>query len=165
MRRMYEPAPWGRYHQFTANRARAQFRARIAVNGDCWEWQGPRNRSGYGIVGFMGAATLAHRVAMVLLGGIDVTGRCVLHKCDNPRCVNPGHLWLGTQADNVADMEQKRRGRHPRGEAHGRAKLTAAQVQEVRMAHAGGEGIRSIARRFPVSRRSIARIVHGEGWR
>ena len=77
---------------------------------DCWFWQKHKDRDGYGRIKFRGEMSLAHRVSYLIHRGPIPTGKCVLHKCDTPDCVNPNHLFIGTQADNMADMHNKGRG-------------------------------------------------------
>lgn len=112
----------------------------------------------------MGQSTLAHRVSASLFKNADIRGWVVMHTCDVPGCVNPDHLLISTQAENIADMEQKRRGKHPSGHLHGRAKLTAEQVREIREKHLTGRSINSLAREYGVSSPSVSRIVKYEGW-
>jgi hypothetical protein len=89
------------------------FWAKVARGADCWEWGGARNTSGYGWFRFGPdrTPTGAHRVAYELSNGPIPDGLAVLHRCDNPPCVNPAHLFLGTNQDNVTDKVNK--GRHP----------------------------------------------------
>ena len=99
---------------------------------DCWEWTGAISTSGYGHIGLDGKARRGHRVAWQLTNGGIPDGLCCCHHCDNRKCCNPNHLFLGTVADNNRDCEEKGRGNHPRGENHGRAKLTVMDVQFIR---------------------------------
>ena len=93
---------------------------------------------GYGEIGDGKKIRKGHRVAYEAFVGQIPDGAFVLHRCDNPLCVNPEHLWLGNNADNMRDMESKGRAKHPKGEYHGRAKLTEVQVREIlRMAAEG----------------------------
>ncbi len=90
-----------------------RFWGKVGIKGpdDCWEWKGNRYTFGHGQIRVNGSPTTAHRVAYELHYGVPIlNGLHCLHACDNPSCVNPGHLWLGTNADNVADMCDK--GRH-----------------------------------------------------
>lgn len=88
----------------------------------CWIWISTKIKRGYGRMTIAGRAILAHRISWVIHNGAVPDGLFVLHDCpngDNPSCVNPKHLWLGTQADNSKDMERKGRGNHPSGDNHG----------------------------------------------
>ena len=87
------------------------FWSQVVPNGDCLEWQRGVNRHGYGRVTWRGKRELAHRVAFLLRAPIPDDTPCVIHKCDNPPCVNLDHLRLGTKADNTADMTAKGRAR------------------------------------------------------
>lgn len=131
--------------------------------GSCWSWQGTLDASGYGkitIGGKHGRPRRAHRIAWELAHGSPPRG-CIRHRCDNPRCVNPAHLDVGTIADNNRDMWERGRGKAPR-----RSKLSPAQVREIRAAFArGGVSYRGLGRDYGVRGSTIARIVTGEGWR
>ena len=104
--------------------------------GPCWLWTASVNVAGYGQFGIGGGNKhkKAHRVSYELANGPIPDELCVLHKCDNPPCVNPGHLYAGTQKDN--GLDRAARGRtvapHPRGEAQWQAKLTEEKVREIR---------------------------------
>lgn len=89
----------------------------LPVESGCWEWQAGKGEGGYGAISSRQYKTkMAHRVAYAMMVG-DPTGRSVLHRCDNPPCVRPDHLFLGTQQDNLLDMRAKGRGRNSRVEA------------------------------------------------
>jgi hypothetical protein len=100
---------------------KAEFSKTRSYNGTpCLEWKAGRYTRGYGKFKLNGRHDGAHRVAM-MLENVEIGNSCVLHRCDNPPCVNTDHLFLGTQADNMADMDMK--GRRARGEKHGKVKL------------------------------------------
>jgi hypothetical protein len=144
--------------------ARFWMKAKRVPSG-CWEWQGHRTRMGYGQAWSGRRAEFAHRFAwMIVNGAIPSEGRTdICHKCDNPACVNPSHLFLGTTSDNVQDMLRKGRGvvgEHARG-----AKLTEAGAREIiRLAHEGWT-FKEIAQKFGVSEIQVGRIAHGTSWR
>ena len=85
---------------------------RVERTPGCWLWTGYRRTTGYGRIGFRGRIDYAHRVAWVVAKGEIPDGMCVLHKCDNPACVRPAHLWLGTQRENMIDKGRKGRSRN-----------------------------------------------------
>lgn len=150
------------------------FWARVSRSASmkCWEWQGSLNGDGYGLVkvshrdtdGFVVKwyCDKAHRVSWRLENGDIPDGTSVLHRCDNRRCVNPSHLFLGTLADNMTDRNAK--GRQAARERHPRAKLTQSEVSEIRNARQAGETQVSLASRFCVSRRTIRSILDGQTW-
>jgi hypothetical protein len=133
---------------------------------ECWLWTGAVNADGYGVMrpeGQRSGGTIrAHRVS-VALDGRAPDGLCVLHSCDNPPCVNPAHLHLGTKAENTHDMLAKQRGLI--GERNGHAKLTSAQASEIRRRRRAGERRDVLAAEFNVSGATVTRIANGEGWR
>ena len=138
---------------------------------DCWEWTGCLNRNGYGHMRGHGNPLLAHRASWLIARGPIPGGADVLHSCDNRRCVNPAHLWLGTHQDNMADMVAK--GRQAKGEAcsrkgeaHHAAKLTNAIVTQIRARYAaGGVSQRALGAEYGVSQRSIHAVIKGECWK
>lgn len=139
------------------------FWSRVVASGDCWLWTGVRTGSGYGEISRSGRYISAHRAAYEMLLGSIPDGLCVLHHCDNPLCVRPAHLFLGTHADNAADRNMKRR--QARGERQGLAKLTSRRVRWIRKAYAAGLGSqRKLADRFGVSQPTIWKIIHRKTW-
>jgi hypothetical protein len=126
----------------------------------CWEWTGCKQRTGYGRFRLAGWTQMAHRVAWELVHGLIPKGMQVLHRCDNPGCVNPNHLFLGTQTDNIYDMTAK--GRHYRGERHKSAKLTESDVISIRMFDIP---TRALSNLYGVNRASIRAIKRGEKWK
>lgn len=135
-------------------------------NTGCWLWCGNRNKAGYGLVKRRPKVWLAHRLSWLLHRGGLCDQDKVLHRCDTPECVNPDHLFLGTQADNIRDMEAKGRARHPCRAAHGRSKLSENDVAAIREEYAVG-GIRQadLAARYGVNQTTVSDIVRRVHWR
>ena len=160
----------------------------------CWEWQGGRARHGYGKFSLTHRITItAHRYSYELSRGPIPDGLCVCHRCDNPPCCNPDHLFLGTVAENNADRDKKghvARGErsphrlhpesYPRGDAHyarrvpgvrsgernGRHVLTEEQVREIRACwRLGGITGAALAAMYGLAPTSMSRILRGETWR
>jgi len=132
--------------------------------GECWEWQGYTHTHGYGgVYGDDNKQFRVHRVAYGLAHGDFDQSLHVCHHCDNPICCNPAHLFLGTHEDNMRDMVRK--GRSTAGEKHGMAKLTAAQVIEIRELLAAGDLTHgAIAKQYGVSRPAVSQINTGARW-
>lgn len=128
---------------------------------DCWEWAKGRHDNGYGrIVNDDGVLVRAHRAAYEDYFGCEIPiGMVVMHACDNRACCNPFHLSLGTQADNLRDM--RRKGRQARGERHGHAKFSDAQIAEMRSRAGAGESLGSIAQAFDTYYKFVWEIVAG----
>lgn len=138
----------------------------------CWIWTGgfsvdrsrPRRRP-YGVIRYAGKQRHAHRVAWQLAFGAIPAAALVCHRCDNPSCVNPDHLFLGTAADNNHDMESKGRAVHVVGERHGKSKLTSDGVVRLRGLYATGAfSYRKLARDFGVSAETVRRALNGTTW-
>lgn len=129
---------------------------------DCWPWGASTNRDGYGSIGDGQRRTiLTHRAAYEDVSGPIPPGLCVLHRCDNPPCCNPRHLFLGTRADNAADRSAKGRGADRRGEKHWQVKLTEKQVLAIRSANGPH---RSIAAQYGIAYSTVGRIKQRKTW-
>jgi hypothetical protein len=135
--------------------------AKSAGPDACWLWTASLN-NGYGAYSLsVGRNALAHRIAYEDAAGPIPQGAHVLHRCDNPRCVNPAHLFLGTHSDNVRDMVTKRR--HARGETHAGAKLSDVDVTAIRcLGVIGAHTQRDLAAMFGVSRPHISKVLAGK---
>lgn len=147
-----------------------QFWSKVAKAGDddCWIWQGTINSDGYGCFFHNYKTLLAHRISYELHNA-QLNDLLALHRCDNPPCVNPSHLFAGTQADNVHDRVTKGRSRYVsnavRGSESRFAKLTEAGVQDIRSRHDQGERQADLAREYGVTRGGIWRIVARKCWK
>jgi len=135
--------------------------------GECWEWTGAKVPGDYGVIGKGGSGSgllLAHRVSWELVNGPIPAGKCVLHRYDNPSCVNPHHLFLGTMVDNQQDMIKKGRANKARGERQGNSKLTEQDVHEIRAMLARDISQTVIAEKYDVARTTIGSINTGTNW-
>ncbi len=131
----------------------------------CWLWTGLTDKDGYGRIVKPGKINArAHRVSYELHVGEIPSGMLVCHRCDVPACVNPAHLFLGTNRENLGDMAAKGR-QWPFGIHHPLAKLTNERVSEIRTAHASGESQRSLARRYGLARPTIRNVVERTTWK
>ena len=131
---------------------------------ECWEWTAGRNALGYGNCWFHGRHQMAHRVAWIVANGDIPDGLLSLHKCDNPPCCNPAHLFLGTSQDNADDRDQKGRLNHSSGEKHNMAKLTWEKVRLIR-SERSNISVSKTAREFGVCRTVISRVLSGMNWK
>lgn len=128
---------------------------------ECWEWTGSKDKDGYGVLRFRGKRYKAHR--LVMRAPADVW---VLHKCDNPPCVNPEHLFYGSAKDNTQDMIAKGRKASVKGSRNPCSKLTEQQVRNIRLAYASGNYTHSqIANEYGVARQTIGDIVNRRDWK
>lgn len=134
----------------------------------CWEWRAGGDQDGYGIFyPSRDKGIRSHRFSWMLRHGDIPAGLKVLHACDNPSCVNPSHLSLGTDLDNVRDMDRKgrRRNNPARGEANGKARLTIHQVMQIRARAVTGDSMTAIAREYGVTKSAIRSVVRCRTWR
>ncbi len=150
-----------------ADRERFHSKSYAQLNG-CWQWKGALDACGYGRFQAGGKQDRAHRYAWVFVNGPIPNGLCVCHHCDNPACVNPAHLFLGTHYDNMRDMAVKGRGTAQRylGEGHPLARLTNGKVRLIRTMYASGQYVqRELAPIFGISDTHVADIVNRKRWR
>lgn len=159
----------------------ARFMAKVETGAGCWGWDAAKTKFGYGQLRVARHCVPAHRLSWTFFRGPIPAGLCVLHRCDNPPCCRPDHLFLGTKADNTADMISKgrRRGGGPsgekswsrnnpdrlaRGERCGAARLTEGDVQTIRHLYDGGATLAEVGARFGVNLGTIWCIIHRKTW-
>lgn len=159
---------------------RERFVDRIMWTESCWIWTGTTLPAGYGVMWFEGRQLLSHRIAWTVYRGPIPQGMQVLHKCDNPCCVNPAHLFLGTQHDNMHDMIRKNRSklgksqhtqvkgvvtpRHATSEGRKYTKVSDEQVAEIRQKYFSGYGTQqALADEYGITRSRVGELVRNEG--
>jgi hypothetical protein len=140
------------------------FQEKFVITPGCWIWTAHKDRKGYGQFSVRRILKYAHRVSYEMYVGPIQDGMLVCHKCDNPSCVNPDHLFIGSPKENTQDMMEKRRNKAEihRGEEHGMAKLTVDKVREIREAT---DSQREIAARFGVTQSHVSAIKTKRLWR
>lgn len=152
-----------------------RFWSKVSISGgpqSCWEWKAAKDKDGYGVTSFNKKWIGAHRLAWILAKGEIPDGLCVCHHCDNPSCVNPSHLFLGTVKDNTQDMIRKGRScvwTRPecvvRGSVHSSAKLTEDDVREMRRKYAMNESNQTeLSREYGVSSGRVSEIITLKSW-
>jgi len=143
-----------------------RFWAKVEKSTGCWNWTAAKNPKGYGIFCIekkTNSLELAHRVSYRLHYGAIPEDLRVLHHCDNPTCVRPDHLFLGTDGDNTADKVAKNR--QQKGEHHALAKLTDAQATEIRRRYAaGGVSQAQLAREYSINHATMGSLIHRKTW-
>lgn len=145
-----------------------RFFAKVEKTSSCWLWFGASDKHGYGrfLTGSRADGTrkltLSHRHSWEAVNGAIPDGLNVLHRCDVPACVNPDHLFLGSQKDNVDDMVAK--SRHSHGEANGRSILKEETVRQIKLSLKAGETNKSLSARHNVSHSLISMIESGKRW-
>lgn len=146
---------------------------------ECWKWLGGKTKAGYGQLGIDRKTFYAHRLSYEMAHGPIPDNLYVLHRCDNPGCVNPDHLFLGTQTDNMRDASAKGRTAvaerhgshtHPESVSHGElnvaSKLTKDQVNEIRHSYETGHVLQGdLALQYGVCQQQISRIIHRLRWK
>lgn len=133
----------------------------------CWEWSGMMNTNGYGRFSYKDNHSLAHRISFEMFVHEIPSGMMVCHKCDNRKCVNPMHLWIGTQSENLKDASRKGRMVYPdtTGDKNGNSKMTWDKVREIRRLYKSGVKKYLIASSFGVSPSTIGNITNNQTWK
>lgn len=155
-----------------------RFWLKVKKSENCWEWTASKRHKGYGAFVWCSNGEViqgrAHRFSWILHHGAIPDGLCVLHKCDNPRCVRPNHLFLGTKADNNRDMKKKGRNvpggtygkdGYQRGENHHAAKLNETQVRAMRNDRLVGMSYNDISKKYGIAIGATYRICKGSAWK
>lgn len=156
-----------RGHNLNPHRkAEERFWRHVEKTDGCWLWTASLATAGYGRLNLGKAGRiLAHRFSWELHTGPVPEGLFVCHHCDNPRCVNPAHLFLGTGADNSRDMVSKGRRPSTQGEQNPHAKLTTEQVKEIRAARQAGQTYKALAEQYGVTMCNVRFLCLGITWR
>lgn len=140
-----------------------RFWKKVHKGQSCWTWIGAKHEQGYGVLFVKGGTRLrAHRLSWILHNGDIPQGLWVLHRCDNTRCVNPKHMYVGTHADNMRDCIDRRTMRH--GEGHPNRVVSEADVREIR-ALSGSMSFVAIGKRYGISARTACDIAHRVWWK
>jgi HNH endonuclease len=160
--RLYGDPTIVKEHHFCGLTVLERFQKYVKKTDTCWIWTGAKNENGYGILNVKGRGTIASRLAWELEYGGIPEGKYVLHHCDNPSCVNPDHLYLGSQTDNMRDMELRSRANRVVGENNGKSKVTAAIVRAIRQSP---EKSGVLAKQYGIHTRTVWQIRSGRTWR
>ena len=139
--------------------------AKLVIRGECWEWGGAVFGNGYGQLSVAGTPSYTHRLTWECVSGPIPSGLCILHHCDNKLCFRPSHLFLGTKADNTADMWRKGRQRIPLGVENGCAKLDPRAVRDIRKLLAAGVSQTAAGKKYGVCAETVRAIRKGKTWK
>ena len=138
----------------------------VTANDDlCWEWQAYLNKNGYGAFGINGKSYLSNRVAFEYSNGYLDKDICVLHKCDNRKCCNPKHLFLGTRVDNNNDKVRKGRAQRLFGDINPNSKVTEKDILPIKELINSGLTYTEVGRRYNISKVQARNIYKGRSWR
>lgn len=140
--------------------------SKVQIKAGCWEWQGYVMKNGYGQINTEGRTLLAHRASAHIFNGFDLSSNFfVCHTCDNRKCINPAHLWLGSAKSNTRDMCNKNRNAY--GEKHGQSALKEKDIKRIRKIYKtkGYETYKKIADEYGVNGWTIGFIIRGRSWK
>lgn len=142
-----------------------EFWSYVQMTDSCWIWNGYRDKTGYGRMTYEGKAMLTHRLAWIITFGNIPSKKNILHICDNPPCVNPAHLYVGTQAENVRDRVIRGRSNYNRGEQCFNSKLNPSKVQAIRRKYSTEKvSTYKLGEEFGVSHHTIRKVVQRRTW-
>lgn len=157
--------------------AEERFMDKVSKTDTCWIWTGGKRHFGYGVFSMGGKLYGSHRMSWELFKGAIPKGMWILHKCDNPSCVNPDHLFLGTPKDNMGDMIKKGRNRPKNGwiammkvrkihfgESNPRSKLKGSEVEQILSTPKRFGYMSELARKFNVTHEAIRSVINGKTW-
>lgn len=142
-----------------------RFFNKVDKSEGCWNWTALRSKQGYGRLTALRKDYTAHRMSWIIHNGEIPEGLFVCHRCDNPSCVNPDHLFLGNAKDNAIDRNHKNRHRDDNGDKHPCAKLSNSQVLDIRKKLEQGIQGKKLAKEFNISRMTISNIKLGKKWK
>lgn len=141
-------------------------RVKRGKSTECWPWQGELNSMGYGRLSTGGrkrrVRILAHKLSLELHGIVCPPNKIILHSCDNPKCVNPQHLRIGTMLENADDARQKKRNNY--GERNGMARFTEDQIRNMHALRRNGSLLREIATMYGTGKHYVGQIISGRRW-
>ena len=157
---------FGRFVCTETPEARFWKKVHKANEDDCWVWIGSKSKWGYGNFRLGRKTVLSHRFSYIMhYGKIPKETPLVCHSCDNPACVNPKHLWLGTDLENSRDKDKKNRGNRVFGLLHRSAKLTPEKVSIIRRRYANGDvSFKQLAKEYGCTKQSIHSVVNFKTW-
>lgn len=145
-----------------------RFWKKVLKTSNCWIWQGAKDKNGYGQIRPNGSTEMvkAHRASFYLRWGIVDNSKLVCHSCDNPSCVNPDHLFLGSPKDNAVDRDTKGRKNSPRGSQLPHTKLTPADVRRIREEYAlGSKTYKELGNEYGICPENVGLIVNRKNWK
>lgn len=164
MRGRFIPGTADIYSEYNMNRfwSKVDLRANVEL---CWEWKEAANKGGYGKFKFNKTSIISSRAAYQIFNKTNPGELCVLHKCDNRRCCNPYHLFLGTRRDNNVDMVNKGRNKSFYGANHPMARLTEQDISDIKILRQSGVRYAAIGRAYGVTGENISGICRNKHWK